>query len=309
MDYKLYLNHNYTLDISSWASLGLEMKGTRNKQLVVDPSTKATYLFKTPKHSHELFNEVFNSILCNYLSIKHVEYYNAVRNGVRGVLCKSFLNVAENEELWEMRELLTRYSNKINPKEKHFGRDKIVQSEHNIETIFMILKEEFGNHMMPKFFQMIGFDALIGHTDRHWENYGFIIYNKDGSLHYKFSPIYDTVSAYAYSSLEAQQLSKLLSQSTESDFFMHRSDKFSKISLPNNMIKINHFDLVKHVLNDPDMTKYSPCVLKSFKGYDHGLGKYIFSRYFKKLDETHKHLVLQILAKRREIGLNLKNVI
>ena len=189
MSFDHFLNYGLHLDISKWENIGLELKGTRNKTQVRDPNTGLVYLFKTPIHEHEILNEVFNSLLCNALKIKHVVYYNAIRDGVKGVLCKSFLNTQKNEELWEMRELITRHSKTINATNKLLGRDKSVLSEHNIENIFMILKEEFNDDMMHKFFQMVGYDALIGHTDRHWENYGFVIFNKNGSVQYKFSPI------------------------------------------------------------------------------------------------------------------------
>ncbi len=305
MDYSKYLRNDKFLDVSNWDSKGLETKGTRQKLQLVEPNTNDNFLFKIPEHPHETFNEVFNSLLCNSLQIHHVTYYNAIRNGKIGVLCKSFLNPKKDEELTEMREFLMRHSgNKLKYEDRLKGRSKQVQKEHNIELLFLILDDEFKEKMMHKFFQMIGFDALIGHTDRHWENYGFISSPKGGKPEYRFAPIYDTVSSYAYSDLSQDTLARLLLETSEQAFFLAKSQKFSKISLPTE-VKINHFDLLEYIMSNGTMEKYITSLMKPFRLYTPELGAKIIERYFKKLDQNHAKLVLQILRSRKEIGLGL----
>lgn len=162
---------------SSWKIKNIEKRGAREKLILKHSDKKAWYLFKKPNYGKiEIYTEIFNSILANELDINHTQYFPSVFNNQEGILCKSFLDEHREEPfgLVEMKTLLCRHSQKPDLKEKK-GRDTETLREHNIQNIFNIMKlEGYKDFILRDFFQMIGFDALIGHGDRHWCNYGFL---------------------------------------------------------------------------------------------------------------------------------------
>ena len=195
-DDALYRNKFNKLD-NLWEIKSIEKRGTREKLILKHSNREAWYLFKKPKYGEmEINTEVFNSILANELNLKHSPYFPVIFEEQKGVLCKSFLDEhTEDFGLIEMKTLLCRHSQKPDLKEKK-GRDIETLKEHNIQNIFNIIKAEgYENSILNDFFQMIGFDALIGHGDRHWCNYGFLI-SKINKANIKFAPIYDTSSGY-----------------------------------------------------------------------------------------------------------------
>ena len=166
-----------SLDEKLWKYKDFEIRGTREKLILHNINQKAWYLFKKPKYGKiEIHTEIFNSILANELGINHVQYFPVTFNNEEGVLCKSFLDEHKEEPfgLTEMKVLICSDSGKPDLKEKQ-GRNIEILEIHNIEHIYNIIKKEcYGNNILEDFFTMIGFDALIGHGDRHWCNYGFL---------------------------------------------------------------------------------------------------------------------------------------
>lgn len=315
----LYRNKFNLLDDSSWDNLWdknrSEIGGTRKKLILRNKKTwyhlktpKAWYLFKKPKYGRtEIDTEVFNSILANELLINHVQYFPAIFRNEEGVLCKSFLDDYKEEpfRLTEMKVLICRYSGKPNLKEKR-GRDTETLEEHNIKNIFNIIKKKgYKDTILKDFFKMVGFDALIGHGDRHWCNYGFLA-SENRKNNVKFAPVYDTSSGYLTEIQEESKLKEKISQLDDENWYQAkaRMKGLCKITIPGDY-KATHFELLKYILTDTDMQNYKEYVSLAFKGYNSQLVQAILERFFPNLMEIRKQIILKILDKRVAIGLKI----
>ena len=104
---------------------------------------------------------------------------------------KTILDLAEEFRLEKEKQgvyLICRYSRRPDLDEKK-GRDIEILKQHNIKNIFDIIKKEtYDDNILKDFFKMIGFDALIGHGDRHWCNYGFLKPKMKNS-YIRFAPV------------------------------------------------------------------------------------------------------------------------
>jgi hypothetical protein len=294
-------------DITHWEEIGFEAGGAREKKILRHPGSKKWYLIKFPKYGDfEIQTEVFNSVLAHELEINHVQYYRIKYGNKLGVCCKGFLELDSRlEELWEMRELICHHS-KIASTEKKFGRDADVLKEHNIDNIFLILETEFESSVLRSFFQMVGLDALIGHGDRHWSNYGVVVSSKNGNIRAKFAPIYDTASGYLTEIGDSERLMRMLGSDLLNDEWYKPGNKqeLCKITVPNN-IKSNHFDLMKRILSEPQLMKYKDDLAKPFRLYNRQLTTAILKRFFPELSELKKDVICTILNKRHSLGCEL----
>lgn len=107
---------------------------------------------------------------------------NAAMSLRKGVLVKKFLN--EDEELSLGSDLLSGYDSSYN------------RENHNHHTLPLIrsalskLEEEREATLLKPFLEMVVFDAWIGNTDRHQENWGLIASRSAVRL----APIFDTAA-------------------------------------------------------------------------------------------------------------------
>lgn len=298
------LTLNEAKDISHWQEIGTEASGAREKKILLRPNSKIQYLVKFPKYGpFEITTEIFNGILGNELNLNHVRYFPVRYRGRDAVACQSFLN--DNEELWEMKELICRHSSIVST-ESTFGRDVDVLREHHLENIALVLDAEFGSSILPKFFQMIGFDALIGHGDRHWSNYGAVISYANWLT--KFAPLYDTASGYLTEISDPEALvEKLARDLKDPDWYRPKKRGLCKITLEGD-IKVNHFDLLEHVIANPELKRYKPHLCQPFLAFREALPRTILNRFFPRLDSTRKKVIETILLSRWRIGKKVLSI-
>ena len=304
----LYRDRFNLLDENLWRADDLEIRGTREKLILRHTNQEAWYIFKKPKYGRmEIDTEIFNSILANEIRINHVQYFPVRFKNKEGVLCKSFLDEHEIEPfgLTEMKTLICNYSGKPDLKERR-GRDVETLEEHNIKNIFNIMKQRgYEGNILKDFFKMIGFDALIGHGDRHWCNYGFLI-SKIRKNNVKFAPVYDTSSGYLTEIQDELTLREKSLQLDDEEWYQSkaRMKGLCKITVPGDY-KATHFELLKYILTDADMQNYKEYVGLAFKGYNFYLIQAILERFFPNLTQTRKQIILKILDKRASIGLKI----
>lgn len=304
----LYRNKFNVLDEKLWKTDHFEIRGTREKLILRNKNQEAWYLFKKPKYGRiEIDTEVFNSILAHELQINHVHYVPAKFKNEEGVLCKSFLDEHKEEPfgLTEMKVLICNHSGIPDLKEKR-GRDIETLKEHNIKNIFNIIKQRgYKDDILKDFFTMIGFDALIGHGDRHWCNYGFLT-SKVKKDNVKFAPVYDTSSGYLTEVQDELTLREKSLQLDNEEWYQSeaRIKGLCKITVPGDY-KATHFELLKYILTNTDMQNYKRYVSLAFKGYNPQLVQTILERFFPNLTQIRKQIILKILDKRAKIGLRI----
>lgn len=313
IDLKISINHfglslKKSNNLSTWSNLGIEPGGARRKIILHNPKDpKYWYLFKVPKYgAFEATTEIFNAILAQRLGINHVLYFPASYKGEKGVVCRSFIPMSAQEpsELWEMKDLVCRHSNVANL-EGMFGRDDDVLKEHHLENIILILESEFGKTILPDFFRMVGFDALVGHGDRHWSNYGIIVKFAKNAFSAEFSPVYDTASGYLTEIIDSKRLENYLKNELQSDAWYCPNKKgLCKITLSGD-IRVNHFDLMRKISTDPVLKKYFRYVEEPFRSFNLKLVKLIIKTFFGNLEPIRRDIIENILEKRHSLGMSI----
>jgi len=150
--------------------------GSRSKKIAVNPETNDEYFFKGSKELYtgeiryptEFWSEIISSKIGQSLGFNMLDYnigYNTNDNQKIGCLSKSMVNNSINK-LTEGKAYLTGYRSSYNPdKDKkdytfQFIRDTLIDFNYG-SYIYNLL-------------DIIVFDAIIGNSDRHQENWGII---------------------------------------------------------------------------------------------------------------------------------------
>lgn len=201
-------------DISDWNERPyINTKGTRNKCIVIEPDSGAEYYFKTSickgamDYKPEFWSEIIASKVGQALGFIVLDYNIAKHKDEIGCLSKSMIN--EGECLTEGVSLLTGFDNTYRPLEKKSYSLYTFQFIYDAISCFGLSK------YIDDIIRTIIFDALIGNSDRHQENWAFITPNQEKTL----------------TSEETKSfLFKLKGRFKNIQNFAHRSSNSSKIS-------------------------------------------------------------------------------
>lgn len=160
-------------DITEWNDKPfLNTKGTRNKCVVSNPADDSVYFFKTSMlkegkdYKPEFWSEIISSEVGRLLGFNVLEYNIAKHGNEVGCISKS-MNT-EEECLTEGVSILTGYDNTYEPE------DKDSYSTYTFHFIKSAIESfNFDGHVAD-IIKTIIFDSIIGNSDRHQENWGFI---------------------------------------------------------------------------------------------------------------------------------------
>jgi hypothetical protein len=161
-------------DISDWTEQRWwNTGGTRNKKIYLNPEDNSLYYFKqslkkeNKDYKYEFWSEIISSQIGALCEFDILEYHLAVRNTDAGCLSKSMID-SENEELIEGGKYIQAYDNRFNPD------DRKLRNQYDFELIINTLKEFLLEDHYKDIAEVLVFDALIGNSDRHQENWAFI---------------------------------------------------------------------------------------------------------------------------------------
>ena len=127
-------------------------------------------------------------------------------------------------------------------------------TQHNFQTIITIC-EEFvtGGQLQPNWMQywaeVFLFDALIGNTDRHQDNWGFVVtLNQSEEISSRLAPIFDNGT-----SLGHERFTDKVAQWNDDRFneYIAKGQHHMKWSI-NDPTGCNHFEMIKNVCNIKD---------------------------------------------------------
>jgi hypothetical protein len=165
------------IEISNWNKIPYSSTGgTRAKNIYVFPEDDKQYFFKgskklsdgTFKYPTEFWSEIVSSKVGQLLGFNLLDYdigFDENDEQQIGCLSKSMVEHSENK-LSEGIDFLRGHDSKYNPNtdESRYTFDFIKN------TLEFFELSDFENH----FIEMLIFDAIIGNSDRHQENWGFI---------------------------------------------------------------------------------------------------------------------------------------
>jgi len=116
-------------------------------------------------------------------------------------------------------------------------------------------------NVITPLYSMIIYDAIIGNTDRHRENYGFLFSSPLPTLTEfpTFSPLFDNATCLFWNKNDEQ----VIQTSIKSGLSKYAKNCFSLITIPDKP-KINHFELFDSLLNFGANNVISPPIWNRF---------------------------------------------
>lgn len=166
---------NY-IDISSWArQIHVHTGGTRDKFIVISPNDEKFY-FKTSinrglkNYKYEFWSEIIASELGLHLGFDVLHYDIGSFDNMIGCMSKSIIQEDKEEHHEGYRYIVQKYPDFMHNFRKTHSFQRIVGALENVNL----------GHLKSNVIEMIVFDAIIGNTDRHSENWALVINkNKD----------------------------------------------------------------------------------------------------------------------------------
>ena len=274
--YRLLTGMARYYDITNWSEKPFfNTKGTRNKCVVTNPENNKDYYFKTSmikegkNYKPEFWSEIIASEVGRFLGFNVLEY-NIAKHG-NDVGCLSQSMNSDEESLTEGISLLTGYDNTYNP------NDKTSYSAYTFDFIRKALEYFQWGEYVDDIIKIVIFDSLIGNSDRHQENWGFVTTlnpvakdtnktliskvtfllkkrKKDikkieinieiAPMQGRFAPIYDSGCCLAREKSD-EDVTKLLRDSLMFDSYINRGK--SEIRWGEKGEKLNHFALIKEI--------------------------------------------------------------
>lgn len=160
-------------DISDWPEQSwYNTGGTRNKKVYLCPLDGEMYYFKQSfkkgkrDYKYEFWSEIIASELGKTLGFDVLDYHIALRGDVVGCICKSM--IGEREELVEGGKYLQAYDNTFKPEDIKLRHQYTLTLI--LEALYSFDKEKHYKELA----ETIVFDAIIGNSDRHQENWAII---------------------------------------------------------------------------------------------------------------------------------------
>ncbi len=161
-------------DISDWGEQPwLNTGGTRNKKVYINPADNNLYYFKQSltklgkDYKYEFWSEIIAYEIGQLCGFNVLPYHIAIRGLEAGCISKSMID-PDKEELVEGGRYIQAFDNTFDPE------DRTLRKQYTFELIIGSLAALNLNKYYANIIDMLVFDALIGNSDRHQENWAFI---------------------------------------------------------------------------------------------------------------------------------------
>lgn len=246
------------LDVSDWVpdeDYPIFQIGTRSKSLLIAPKPGSAdyirpghrYLFKEsdPRYPNQYWAEILAYAVGNAVDVSVPAAFAATNSatGISGALISWFYDGADE------KSGLVRFF----PGGDYFKRlipnfDFKVGRQHNLVTALRLLKA-FRNSGLPSpvayWGRVLAFDALIGNTDRHQENWGLLWTWCRGQRRPAFAPAFDNGTSLGNEILEAKLLQ--FSQQPALDRYISKGKQHMRWNLGSE--RMSHFEFLTRFAN------------------------------------------------------------
>ncbi|MEJ6950182.1 HipA domain-containing protein [Natronospora cellulosivora (SeqCode)] len=281
------------IDVSNWEIYD-KGKGYSESYWLINPETRERALFKVPKYNlhHRCYGgshwaEKIVSELGKILGLQMPEVDLALYEQKQG--CISYRFLEKHDSLREGIEVMSAEVTKNN-RENYYLKN--------------ILKDLEEYNLVEDFIKILIFDGFIGQTDRHEENWGIIISEKN-SEKTKLAPIYDNAS-----SLGRELLSHKIEQMLKDDNYF-----ISYIERCNSCIKLaentnpSQFEVLQYIYSKYTGL-YEELAFKLKQIENDIIKKVVFKVPSTFMTQKQKELVVKILLERKQrlIALTEKGV-
>lgn len=301
-------------DISKWEKHEyLGTGGTRDKVVVENPDDNCLYYFKTSlikkekNYIYEFWSEVIASEVGTLLGFDILEYNVAANdNQTLGCLSKLMIDTTV-EQLDEGYKWIKRYQ---------LAYDTEDRDAYTFQLIDDTLKNLFPNKKFTeKLISTIVLDCIIGNEDRHQENWGIIISNKETTKatksifsrktpvpvsRYRFAPIYDSGSSLGRE-LREEKVNQMLTDTIQLNSYINRGQ--SEIHWLGEHGKQKHFSLIDKIAN----TEYKHVIISEIKRIKEKYDKYKITGIINHIDDClpKAYELHKIPQKRKELLIKL----
>jgi hypothetical protein len=290
-------------DITSWnAQLWYNTGGTRAKKYIQSRDGKY-YFFKRSQlkpgkdYKFEFWSEIIASQVGQFLGFKVLGYDIAIDGDIMGCICASMID-PDKEELIEGLRYLQAYDNTFTPEKTSLR--KLYSFQLIEKTLAQFRLERF----MEGIIEILVFDSIIGNSDRHQENWAFIdeysgftelvkIFPELSDMLFgveapkSLAPIYDNGSSLGRE-LSDDKVVQLLQDEAQIERYIDRGTA----EIHWNDQKINHFDLISHLLKSP----YQPTVKMILKRVESRFDERNIAQIVGEIDNlvpsTHIHYII-----------------
>lgn len=240
---------NY-LNIEKWPEVeGHLSKGSREKKWVYNPSksgksdTLEIFLFKEShrRYDAEFWSEIIANRIAKLIKIPAPEAFCANDGNRYGILQKFFLKLKGKQII----EYLVEGGDLITAIDPSFDRKK--GERHNVYLVEKVLKFLKKDIIFKDFLQLLVFDAIIGNTDRHQENWGLIL--NVGEKHVRLAPAYDNSDCFGREILE-EHIQGFLDDKNKLIRYILRGKPHMRWSDDGEILyELSHFDFLDKMVN------------------------------------------------------------
>ncbi len=262
-------------DVSQWGdSSGQGSPGTREKDILVDPDSGKIYFLKFSllkpgrDYKTEYWSEIIAYTIGKYLEFNILEYNLAEKNDRFGCISENMVDT-ESEQLIEGYSILSSCNPSYDP------NDKNMRHMYTFSFVCKALNKYGYGRFIPNFIEILIFDSIIGNSDRHQGNWGFIhkrdVPSNENSKSLKsvlknlikksredvskdrISPIYDSGCCLGRE-FSDEVIIKMLNEPESFDRFIRKSQAELRCD-DNPRKKVTHFELLRFIMNSNETHK------------------------------------------------------
>src|SRR3989338_8776503 len=246
------------INVDSWHRLKDLPKGSREKQWVLSPRRlNLSKKFETPvefylfKESHkrypaEFWAEITASEVGKILGVSTPETQCAHMDDKYAALVKFFLKIEWNEkkQRYQQIETFLEGGDIVVGIDPTFDRKE--GEKHNIFIVERIFSSIDQNDLFREFLRILIFDTIIGNTDRHQDNWGFIRNNKTSQVH--LAPAFDNSTSLGSELIEEKLAGYLAQNEIKLIQYIKKGKAHIRWSEDGaDLVRINHFELLKNI--------------------------------------------------------------